>query len=94
VVHVRCQVRITGSTMTYAPPKGGKERDVPLPDSIALRLAAHVEQCPPVPVTLPWKVPGGRPATHRLRQGEAFGLAAEDIDWLRPRQTYQNWQRR
>ena len=66
IVHVRRQVRITGRTMTFAPPKGGKERDIPLPDSIALRLAAHVEQFPPVPVTLPYRTPAGKPVTHRL----------------------------
>src|SRR5215470_9482190 len=36
VVHVRRQLRIVGSTMTFAPPKGGKERDVPLADAVAL----------------------------------------------------------
>jgi integrase len=30
VVHVRRQVRILGAAITFAPPKGGKERDVPL----------------------------------------------------------------
>ena len=48
VVHVRRQVRIVGSTLCFAPPKGGKERDIPLPDSIALRLSAHIAACPPV----------------------------------------------
>jgi len=66
VVHVRRQVRILGSTLCFAPPKGGKERDVPLADSVALRLSAHVAACPPVPVTLPWKTPGARPVTARL----------------------------
>lgn len=31
VVHVRRQVRIVGSRLRFAPPKGGKERDIPLP---------------------------------------------------------------
>ena len=66
MVHVRRQVRIVGTSMTFAPPKGGKERDVPLPDSVALRLAAHIAACPPVPVSLPWKTPGGKPVTARL----------------------------
>jgi integrase len=43
IVHVRRQVRIVGSTLCFAPPKGGKERDIPLPGSIALRLAAHIK---------------------------------------------------
>jgi integrase len=66
IVHVRRQVRIVGSTLCFAPPKGGRERDIPLPDSIALRLSTHVAACPPVPVSLPWKVPGGRPVAASL----------------------------
>jgi integrase len=66
VVHIRRQVRILGNTLCFALPKGGKERDIPLPDSIALRLSAHIAACPPVPVSLPWKVPGGRPVTASL----------------------------
>jgi integrase len=53
VEHVRHQVRIVGARLVFAPPKGGKERDVPLPESVALRLSAHIRACPPMPVTLP-----------------------------------------
>jgi len=53
VVHVRRQVRILGTRMTFAPPKGGKERDIPLPESVALRLSAHIAAHPAVPVELP-----------------------------------------
>jgi integrase len=60
MVHVRRQVRIVGGKLVFAPPKGGKERDVPLPDTVALRLSAHIAAHPPVPVTLPWRAPGGR----------------------------------
>jgi integrase len=66
IVHVRRQVRIVGTTMTFAPPKGGKERDIPLADAVALRLSAHIAAYPPAPVALPWKVPGGKPVTVRL----------------------------
>ena len=66
VVHVRRQVRILGTSMTFAPPKGGKERDIPLPESIALRLSAHIAAHPAVQVALPWKVPGGKPVTASL----------------------------
>jgi len=66
VVHVRRQVRIVGTSMTFSPPKGGKERDVPLPGSVALRLSAHIAACPPAGVTLPWKVPDGKPVTAQL----------------------------
>jgi integrase len=66
VVHVRRQVRIVASRLVFAPPKTGKTRDVPLPESVALRLAAHLEAWPAVAVTLPWREPTGRPETARL----------------------------
>ena len=66
VVHVRRQVRIVNARLVFAPPKGGKERDIPLPGSVALRLSAHIAAHPPVPVTLPWKAPDGKPVTARL----------------------------
>jgi integrase len=66
VVHVRRQVRIVGNRPVFAPPKTGKTRDVPLPESVALRLAAHLEAWPAVAVTLPWREPGGWPETARL----------------------------
>jgi integrase len=66
VVHVRRQLRIVGSRMVYSLPKGGKERDVPLPDSVGLRLSAHMAAYPPASVTLPWKVPTGKPVTVAL----------------------------
>ncbi|WP_242892661.1 tyrosine-type recombinase/integrase [Actinomadura litoris] len=50
----------------FAPPKRGKERDVPLSDALGRRLAAHIKAHPPVSVTLPWKTPDGKPITVRL----------------------------
>jgi integrase len=66
VVHVRRQVRLIGGKPVFAPPKGGRERDVPLPGSVALRLSAHIKRYPAVPVTLPWREPGNKPVTARL----------------------------
>ena len=66
VVHIRRQVRMVRARLVFAPPKGGKERDVPLPDSVALRLSAHIAAWPPVLASLPWKVPDGKPVTARL----------------------------
>ena len=65
VVHVRRQVRIVGSRLAFAPPKTGKTRDVPLPESVALALAAHLEAWPALAVTLPWREPAGRTALDR-----------------------------
>ncbi len=44
VVHVRRQVRMVDARLVFAPPKGGRERDVPLPESVSLSLAAHIAQ--------------------------------------------------
>jgi len=57
-VHVRRQVKRVGGRLWFALPKGGKEREVPLPEWVSLRLAAHIEAYPPVEVTLPWNEPG------------------------------------
>ena len=55
VVDVRRQVKVLGGRQVYAPPKGRKVRDVPLPESVALDLAAHLQTWPAVPVELPWE---------------------------------------
>jgi integrase len=65
-VHVRRQVKIAGGRQCFAPPKGGKDRHVPLPDSVKLALAAHLAAFPAAAVTLPQGEPGGKPATVRL----------------------------
>lgn len=66
VIHVRRQVRIVGGRRVFAPPKGGKDRDVPLADSLALRLSAHLAVYPAAAVTLPWKEPGSKPVAAAL----------------------------
>lgn len=52
--------------LIFAPPKGGKDRDVPLPKSVADRLAAHADRHPPTDVILPWGSSTGEPRTVRL----------------------------
>lgn len=54
-VHVRQQVRIVDRHLMFAPPKGGRERDVPLPDAVAVALSEHLRVRPAVEVTLPWR---------------------------------------
>jgi integrase len=66
VVHVRRQVKRLGNGLVFAPPKGGRERDVPLPASVGLRLSAHVAEFPPIAVALPWRTPEAEPVTVRL----------------------------
>lgn len=46
-VHVVRQVKLVGPQMVFAPPKGGKLRDVPLPDVVSDALAAHITRRPP-----------------------------------------------
>jgi integrase len=59
-VHVRRQVKLVGGRLHFAPPKGKKERDVPLAAPTADRLAGHLDMFGPVTVTLPWHEPGDR----------------------------------
>lgn len=53
-VHVRQQVKLVKGRPVLAPPKGGRERSVPLPDTVSVHLAEHVRRFPPVEVVLPW----------------------------------------
>ncbi|WP_197042730.1 tyrosine-type recombinase/integrase [Microbispora rosea] len=62
MVHVNRQVRLIGRRLVSSPPKRGKTRTVPLPESLGLRLSAHIAQHPPVEVTLPW-VEKGKPGS-------------------------------
>jgi integrase len=71
-VRVRRQVRLhMGIKPVFAPPKGGRQegdktREVPLPPSVGLALAAHIRDFPPRPVTLPWMTADGKPRTELL----------------------------
>jgi len=65
-VHVTRQVKIVGARPCFGPPKGRKQREVPLPDAVALALARHIQQFPPVAITLPWQSPTGDPVTANL----------------------------
>ncbi|MGW0592526.1 tyrosine-type recombinase/integrase [Streptosporangium sp. NPDC002607] len=67
VVHIRRQVKILNGRQTlFALPKGGKVRDVPLPESLALRLSDHQLTFPPVEIILPWRAPEGPPHSAAL----------------------------
>jgi integrase len=60
VVHVRRQVTIVGSRLVFAPPKGGRARDVPLQGSVSLRLAAYLRAFVTHELTLQWHPTGSR----------------------------------
>lgn len=65
-LHVTQQLKLSLSKPVFAPPKGGKLRDVPLPEPIADALQRHMKEYPPVEITLPWKTAAGPPVTKRL----------------------------
>lgn len=75
-VRVQRQVRIVGARLSFAPPKGGKVRDVPLPAAVRDDLAAYLAAYPARQVTLPWREPSGEPVTVPLvltsREGKAL----------------------
>lgn len=51
------QVLRINSRLAFGPPKGNKEREVPVPTALAETIAAYAEAFPPVKVTLPWVDP-------------------------------------
>ncbi|MDT9693326.1 site-specific integrase [Streptomyces sp. P9(2023)] len=65
-LHVVRQLKLSRSKPVFAPPKGGKLRDVPLPGPVADALRAHMKQFPPSDITLPWMTQRGPLVTHRL----------------------------
>jgi integrase len=80
-VHVRRAVKRVRGRLVLGPPKGGKERTVPLPDSVAVALAEHIRQHPPQPVTLPWELTGKPVTAHLLFTTPATGNVIEQSRW-------------
>lgn len=72
-VHVRRQIIAVRGRLCFALPKGGKEREVPLPETVKLRLSAHLEKYPAVALSLPLDRPGGKMVTVRLFFTSATG---------------------
>lgn len=87
-LHVVQQLKLSRSKAVFAPPKGGKLRDVPLPGPVADALRVHVKELPPVEITLPWKVADGPPVTKRLlftgpRGGHVWRTSLNEEVWKR-----------
>ena len=59
LVHVRRQVKLLGPHQVFAPPKGRKTRDVPLPEKVALEVTAYLQDYPARIVRLPWQSADG-----------------------------------
>lgn len=87
-VIVQLQVRLVGGRPVFAPPKGGREREVPLPGDVGRALSAHMETFPPQAVTLPWRTPDGPPRTALLlftaQRGGAINRGYFDSKVWRP----------
>ncbi|MFJ9135358.1 tyrosine-type recombinase/integrase [Streptomyces sp. NPDC102256] len=78
VMHVVRQVKLLRlHRPVFAPPKGGKEREVPLPESVAFALVGHLKRYPAVKVTLPWKTLDGPPVTASLIFTGPMGLSLD-----------------
>jgi integrase len=82
-VHVRRQVKIVRSRLVFDLPKGRRQRDVPLPDSVSLRLSAHLAAFPARHVTLPWAMPAGKAETAELMFTLPSGGALDRNDFNR-----------
>ncbi|MCW8100820.1 tyrosine-type recombinase/integrase [Streptomyces tauricus] len=65
-LHVVRQIKHVEGHPVFDLPKGGKKRDVPLPDSVAGALRAHLDTCKPVEIKLPWRVPEGPKVSARV----------------------------
>lgn len=66
VVLVQRQVRVVSGELTFAPPKRGKTREVPVGAALLDQLDDYSKIFPPVPITLPWRHPDGKPVTANL----------------------------
>lgn len=80
-LHIANQVKVANGHLVFAPPKRGKERDVPLPARVAAVLKQHCKDFPPVEVTLPWLRPDGASVTKRLLFSLVGGGAVRRTDF-------------
>ncbi|MGI5457866.1 tyrosine-type recombinase/integrase [Streptomyces sp. CA-249302] len=79
VVHIVRQVKLIAGKQVFALPKGGKTRTVPLPESVARALEAHIERLPPTAVTLPWRSVDGAPVTASVIFSNVAGRAVNRV---------------
>ena len=74
IVRVERQVRIVGNELTFAPPKRGKTREVPIGAALLADLDAYAVEFPPTLTTLPWVHPDGKPVVVNLLMVDRDGL--------------------
>jgi len=77
ILRVVRQVKLIQGKAVFAPPKCNKERDVPLPSSVAEALRVHMDTFKPVEITLPWRKPDGPKVSARL----LFTNTANGVVW-------------
>ncbi|MEU9136212.1 site-specific integrase [Streptomyces sp. NPDC048404] len=65
-LHVVRQIKHVEGYPVFDLPKGGKIRDVPLPESVASALRAHMDAYKPAEISLPWGVPEAPKRSARL----------------------------
>jgi integrase len=68
-LHVEVQLKIVDGVYYFNPLKNSRtcpSRDVPMDDEPLMLMAEFMRQHPPVPVTLPWGAPDGKPVTRNL----------------------------
>ncbi|MFD8652879.1 tyrosine-type recombinase/integrase [Streptomyces mirabilis] len=75
ILRVVRQVKLIRGKAVFAPPKCNKERDVPLPLSVAEAIRTHMDTYKPTEVTLPWRKPDGPKVSARL-------LFTNTANWL------------
>ncbi|MEU7985295.1 site-specific integrase [Streptosporangium canum] len=80
-LHVACQVKFINGRLVFAPPKRGKERDVPLSERVTDALKAHMDRFSPLAVTLPWRTPDGPAITKVLFFSRESGGAVRRNDF-------------
>ncbi|MFJ4100561.1 tyrosine-type recombinase/integrase [Amycolatopsis japonica] len=74
IVRVERQVRIVDNKLTFAPPKRGKTREVPIGAALLAELDEYAEMFPATSTTLPWAHPDGKPVTVNLLMVDLDGL--------------------
>lgn len=64
-LHVVRRIKLVRGQLIFALPKGRKT-DIPLPETVATELAAHITAFAPLEISLPWETPDDEPRTARL----------------------------
>ncbi|MFC9434941.1 tyrosine-type recombinase/integrase [Nocardia sp. NPDC057030] len=79
-IHIQRQVKYVKGALMFALPKREKTRYVPLSQSVLDSIDQHMEEFPPMPVTLPWATADGELVTVPLLiTNDAGGTMSGDL---------------